>query len=97
MAILLAGLGRLGGNAYIAKRLVAALAAHAPGQAALRAAAVRWQAQATGVAAPPGNAGAPAALQWAVQRLLQQGAHAPLRCVTWLHIWAIPSSCCPGV
>ena len=70
VAILLAGLGRLGGNAFIAKRLVAALAAHAPGRAALRTAVTRWQAQATG-ASTTGEA----ALQWAVSRLWQQGAH----------------------
>ncbi|CAL8468510.1 g8050 [Coccomyxa elongata] len=77
VAILLAGLGRLGGNAFIAKRLVAALAAHAPGRAALRTAVTRWQAQATG-ASTTGEA----ALQWAVSRLWQQGqdgAEASLR------------------
>lgn len=65
---------RLGGNAFIAKRLVAALATHAPGRAALRTAATRWQAQATG-ASTTGEA----ALQWAVSRLRQQGA-SPLPC-----------------
>lgn len=68
MAILLAGLTRLGGNAYIAKRLVVALSAHAPGREALRLAATRWQTQATGA-----SASSEAALQWATSRLWQQG------------------------
>lgn len=72
VAILLAGLGRLGGNAFIAKRLIAALASHGPGRTALRTAATRWQAQATG-ASTTGEA----ALQWAVSRLWQQGAGSP--------------------
>jgi len=72
VAILLAGLGRLGGNAFIAKRLIAALASHAPGRTALRTAATRWQAQATGASTT-----SEAALQWAVSRLWQQGAGSP--------------------
>jgi hypothetical protein len=71
VAILLAGLTRLGGNAYIAKRLVLSLSAHAPGRRALRLAATRWQTQATGASAS-GNA----ALQWATSRLRQQGERA---------------------
>ena len=73
VAVLLAGLTRLGGNAYIAKRLIAMLAAHVPGRSALRTACSRWRAQATGL---PDDADAAhaAALQWAISRLWQQGA-----------------------
>ena len=72
VAVLLAGLTRLGGNAYIAKRLIAMLAAHAPGRSALRTACSHWRAQATGL---PDDADAAhaAALQWAISRLWQQG------------------------
>ena len=88
VAVLLAGLTRLGGNAYIAKRLIAMLAAHAPGRFALRTACSRWRAQATGL---PDDAGAAhaAALQWAISRLWQQGAralqHSTLTVLTCLH------------
>jgi len=82
VALLLASLPRLGANAHLARRLVAALAQHAPGRAALRAGAARWQAPpgagGAGGGAPAGApAGAKQALQWAVTRLWQQGTLAP--------------------
>jgi len=84
VALLLASLPRLGANAHLARRLVTALAQHAPGRAALRAGAARWQAQAGAGGGGRGGAGAPAgakqALQWAVTRLWQQGALAPHAC-----------------
>lgn len=72
VAVLLAGLTRLGGNAYIAKRLIAMLAAHVPGRQALRAACGRWRAQATGLP-DDADASSAAAVQWAISRLWQQG------------------------
>jgi hypothetical protein len=72
VGVLLAGLMRLGGNAYIAKRLIAMLATHAPGRSALRMACARWHAQATGLS-DDADASRAAAVQWAMSRLLQQG------------------------
>lgn len=95
VAVLLAGLTRLGGNAYIAKRLIAMLAAHAPGRSALRTACSRWRAQATGL---PDDADAAhaAALQWAISRLWQQGAralhHSTPTLHTCGHIWPTMTS-----
>lgn len=65
MAVLLAGLTRLGGNAYIAKRLIMMLAAHAPSRSALRTACARWRAQATGLQDNADGSNA-AAVQWAI-------------------------------
>ena len=72
VAVLLAGLTRLGGNAYIAKRLIMMLAAHAPCRSALRTACARWRAQATGLQDNADGSNA-AAVQWAISRLWQQG------------------------
>ena len=72
VAVLLAGLTRLGGNAYIAKRLIMMLAAHAPSRSALRTACARWRAQATGLQDNADGSNA-AAVQWAISRLWQQG------------------------
>ena len=80
VAVLLAGLTRLGGNAYIAKRLIMMLAAHAPSRSALRTACARWRAQATGLQDNADGSNA-AAVQWAISRLWQQGqAH----CIPYL-------------
>ena len=72
VAVLLAGLTRLGGNAYIAKRLIMMLAGHAPCRSALRTACARWRAQATGLQDNADGSNA-AAVQWAISRLWQQG------------------------
>lgn len=78
VAVLLAGLTRLGGNAYIAKRLIMMLAGHMPGRSALRTACGRWRAQATGLPNDADSSNA-AAVQWAISRLWQQG-QAPGNC-----------------
>ena len=77
VGVLLAGLTRLGGNAYIAKRLIAMLATHAPGRSALRTACARWRAQATGLS-DDADASKAAAVQWTISRLWQQGEALPL-------------------
>ena len=76
VGVLLAGLTRLGGNAYIAKRLIAMLATHAPGRSALRTACARWRAQATGLS-DDADASKAAAVQWTISRLWQQGKALP--------------------
>ena len=71
-AVVLAGLARLGPNAVLARRLLAALAAQVRGRTALRIGAARWQAQATRQP-PVSESASHSALQWAVQRLWQLG------------------------
>ena len=72
MAVLLSTLTSMAGNAHISKRIIAGLAGHAHGRAALRQGATKWQVQATGSAAQdPASKGA---LQWAVSSLWQLGA-----------------------
>lgn len=70
MGVLLGGLSRLGMNALLVRRMVAALAARASGRAALRTGVALWQRKAGG----PGELDAKAALQWAVSHLWQLGA-----------------------
>ena len=72
VAVLLSTLTSMAGNAHISKRIIAGLAGHAHGRAALRQGATKWQVQATGSAAQdPASKGA---LQWAVSNLWQLGA-----------------------
>ena len=93
VAVLLAGLTRLGGNAYIAKRLIMMLAAHAPSRAALRTACARWRAQATGLQDNADGSNA-AAVQWAISRLWQQGRAPCILLPAALAAWACGAEAC---
>lgn len=71
MGVLLGGLARLGMNALLVRRMVAALATRAGGRAALRMGVALWHRKASSAAA--GDSDSKAALQWAVAHLWQIG------------------------
>lgn len=71
MGVLLGGLARLGMNALLVRRMVAAMATRAGGRAALCMGVTLWQRKAGSATA--GEADAKAALQWAVAHLWQIG------------------------
>ncbi|KAK9829627.1 hypothetical protein WJX72_006957 [[Myrmecia] bisecta] len=68
VAVLLASLQRMGGNAHIAKRVLRQLANHAPGRAALRLGTAKWQVQA-GAANPGADPNSHESMTWAADRL----------------------------
>ena len=75
MGVLLGGLARLGMNALLVRRMVAAMATRAGGRAALRMGVTLWQRKAGSATA--GESDAKAALQWAVAHLWQIGRPLP--------------------
>ena len=75
VAVFLASLGQMGGNAHIAGRVLRGMADSAPGRAALRQGAARWRDRAAG-AATEGQAGT----VWAASTLLSAGTALRIIC-----------------
>ena len=69
VAVFLASLGQMGGNAHIAGRVLKGLSDSGPGRVALRSGALRWHDRISA----PGSRGQDA-LQWAASSLLLSGA-----------------------
>lgn len=72
VAVFLASLGQMGGNACIAGRLLKGLSESAPGRVALRSGTHRWHGRASMTALARGQS----ALEWAAATLLSTGGAA---------------------